>query len=45
MAVTISSAGADPGGGPGGPDPPPFCRHVIERDHHQICIAAFMQDV
>ena len=30
-------------GGPGGPDPP-FCRHVIERDHQQICIAAFMQD-
>ena len=23
----------------------PFCRHVIERDHQQICIAAFMQDV
>ena len=24
---------------------PPFCRHVIERDHQEICITAFTGDV
>ena len=46
ILLSLIHSGADPGGeGSRGSGPPPFCRHVIERDHQQICIAAFMQDV